>query len=266
MAKTLFPATMLLLATVLPLTPGRADTTIRLDGSRDVARTVIQVKGDMVRLAPSARSAYVLFDKARNLAIYVDTARRTYTEIDPPTLEKYAAMVSAVRRQMQSQLQMLPPRQRAILEQHMGDLMGLPRSELPDLDTLHTVARGDRTVAGFHCQLHLVLKDKQAIGDVCLSTAAEAGVSAADFATLMAMMDFLRHVASTAQELAGGLTESSRLLLNGLQGLPVAARDYRSRQQFVVAEVSRQPLDPGQFDGYRGYRKEELLEAMAMGR
>ena len=167
---------------------------------------------------------------------------------------------------MRQQVQMLPPAQRALLEQHMGGLLSTPRDYgLPDLDQLHSVARGTRVIAGFHCQLHLLMKAQQPVGDVCLSTAAEAGVSLADFATLMAMMDFMRQAAGMAQELTGGLTESTRLLLSGLQGVPVAARDYRSRQQFTVAGVSRQALDTGLFNGYRDYRRKGLLETIPPG-
>ena len=109
------------------------------------------------------------------------------------------------------------------------------------------------------------MKEKQAVGDICLSSAAEVGVSPADFATLMAMMDFMRQAAGMAGELTGGLTESTRLLLSGLQGVPVAARDFQSRKQFTVAGVSRQPLDAGLFNGYRGYRRQNLLEAIPLG-
>jgi len=262
MATRIFTPIAILLTALLAVSPAQADTTIRLDGSREAANAVIQVKGAMARLTPSGQPAYVLFDKSRNLAVYVDTARKTYTEVDRPTLEKYAGMVAAMRQQ----LQLLPPAQRALLEQHMGGLMSIPGGEgLPDLDTLQSVARGTRTIAGFHCQLHLLLKEQQAVGDVCLSSAAEAGVSPADFATLMAMMDFLRQAAGMAQELTGGLTESTRLLLSGLQGVPVAARDYQSHQQFMVADISAKPLDAGLFNGYRSYRRTDLMEAIPLG-
>ena len=109
------------------------------------------------------------------------------------------------------------------------------------------------------------MNQQQAVGDVCLSTAAEAGVSPADFATLMAMMDFMRQAAGMAQELTGGMTESTHLLLSGLQGVPVAARDYQSRQQFTVASVSSQALDTGLFNGYRGFRRKGLLETIPLG-
>lgn len=262
MVTRVFTAIVILLTFLLPAPPGQADTTIRIDGSREAANTVVQVKGNMARLAPSGQPGYVLYDKNRNLAIYVDTDSKTYTEVDRPTLEKYTGMVSTMRQQ----LQMLPPAQRALLEQNMDGLMGTRRNNgLPDLDQLHSVARGTRIIAGFHCQLHMLMNQQQAVGDICLSTAAEAGVSPADFATLMAMMDFMRQAAGMAQELTGGLTESTRLLLSGLQGVPVAARDYQSRQQFTVAGVSSQVLDTGLFNGYRGYRRKGLLETIPLG-
>jgi hypothetical protein len=265
MANRIFPATIFLLTALLPAPPGQADTTLRLAGSRDAANAVIQVKGNRVRLAPATRPVYVIYDKTRNLAVYVDTYRKTYTEIDQASLDRYTGMVSAMRGQFQAQLQLLPPAQRAMLEERMGNLAGIPEGGLPDLDKLHTVARGKRIVGGFHCQLHQILEEKQVVGDICLSSAAEAGVSPDDFATLTAMMDFLRHAASTARQLTGGLTESTRLLFSGLQGVPVAARDYQNRQQFIVAGVSRQPLNSDLFNGYQGYRRQDLMEAIAAG-
>jgi hypothetical protein len=262
MVRNVFTTIAILLTSLLPAPPGQADTTIRIDGSREAANTVVQVKGSMARLAPSGQPGYVLYDKSRNLAIYVDTDSKTYTEVDRPTLEKYTAMVSTMRQQ----LQMLPPAQRALFEQHMDGLMGTPRNNgLPDLDQLHSAARGTRLIAGFHCQLYQLLNQQQAVGDICLSTAAEAGVSPADFATLMAMMDFMRQAAGMAQALTGGMTESTHLLLSGLRGVPVAARDYRSRQQFTVSSVSSQVLDTGLFNGYRGYRRKSLLETIPLG-
>ena len=263
MATRIFAVTVILLTALLPAPPGEADTTIRLDGSREVANAIIQVKDQMARLAPAGQPVYLLYDKSRNLAIYVDAANKTYTEVDRSTLEKYTGMVSAMRQQ----LQLLPPAQRALLEQHLAGLVSIPRVDaLAGLDNVHSVARGTRVIAGFHCQLHLLLKEQQAVGDVCLTSAAEAGVSPGDFATLMAMMDFMRQAAGMAQELTGALTENTRLLLSGLQGVPVAARDYQGRQQFMVAGVSDHPLDPGLFKGYRGYRRQDLLEAIPLGR
>jgi hypothetical protein len=260
---TRFCAALTILFTTLLPAAGRADTTILLDGSRQAANAVIQVKDDMVRLASASQPAYVIYDKRRNLAVYVDAAGKTYTEIDRATLEKYAGMVATMRQQ----LQMLPPAQRALLEQRLGDLTGLSRNNgMPDLGALRSVARGTRVIGGFHCQLHELLIERQPVGDVCLSSAAEAGVSPADFATLMAMMDFMREAAGLAQELSVGLTDDTRLLLSGLNGVPVAARDYQSRQQFRVADVSGSQLDAILFNGYRGYRRQDLLEAIPLGR
>lgn len=260
--STRFCASLSILLIALLPAPGRTDTTIRLDGSPQAANAVIQIKGDLARLASASQPAYVIYDKSRNLAVYVDTAGKTYTEIDRPTLEKYAGMMSTVRQQ----LQRLPPAQRALIEQHMGGLTGLSRNNgIPDPDALRSVARGNRVIGGFHCELHELLNERRPIGDVCLSTAAEAGISPADFATLIAMMDFMRQAASLTQEFTGELPGNPQLLLNGLHGVPIAVRDFQSHQEFKVANVSGRLIDASLFNNYLGYRRQNLLEAIPPG-
>jgi hypothetical protein len=258
---TRFRASWAILLIALLPAPGRTDTTIRLHGSPQAANAVIQVKGNLARLGSANQPVYVIYDKSRNLAVYVDTTGKTYTEIDRPTLEKYAGMMSTVRQQ----LQRLPPAQRALIEQHMGGLTALSRnSGMPDLGALRSVARGTRVIGGFHCQLHELLHERQPVGDVCLSTAAEAGITRADFATLMAMMDFMRHAAALTQEFTGELAGNTRLLLNGLRGVPIAVRDFQSHQEFRVADVSGSVISANLFNGYRGYRRQNLLEAIPL--
>ena len=67
MVTRTFAVIVILLTALLPAPPCQSDTTIRLDGSRQAANAVIQVKGNMARLAPSGQPAYVIFDKSRNL-------------------------------------------------------------------------------------------------------------------------------------------------------------------------------------------------------
>lgn len=266
--RLFIPVSIMLLALLLaPVAP--ADTTITLDGTRGVANTVIQVKGDMARLTQAGQPFYALYDRNRNMAIYVDSARQEYSEIDKPTLDKYAGVMAAMRQQMEqmrARLQMLPPAQRAMLEQQMEKMMGAPASGLPGIKDMRTMPRGRRTVGGFGCRVHALSTGQRPVGEVCLATAAEAGVSRADFATLMAMMDFLRDLAGVAQNLAGGMDESAGLLLSGLQGVPVAAKDYQGGREFMVAGVTDTELDGTLFSGYQAYRKQDIMDLISTGR
>lgn len=241
--------------------PGLADTTIRLGGSSGADRTVIQVKDHMARLAHAGQAGHVLFDSKRHVAIYVDPAQREYREINQQQLDRYAEVITLLRQQMQqlsAQLKDLPELQRAFVEQQLG----IPPGGLPDLEVVSSVPRGQARVAGFDCERQQILRDQEPIGEVCLATAADAGVSAADFATLMAMMNFMRDLASTTQKLVGELGENSRLLLSGLQGVPVAMKDYLAQTEYHVTEVSAAPLEPALFNEHLAYARRELMMDM----
>ena len=261
MLKTIFTGHAI--AAMLLAFPVMADTTIRLGGSDDASRTVIQVKDHMARMAQAGQPGHVLFDRARHVAIYVDPAKQEYREIDQQQLDKYAEIITMLRQQMEllsAQMQNLPAAQRAFIEQQMG----IPAGGLPDLEVLTTEARGTHDVAGFKCQLQVLYKNQQPIGEVCLATAADAGMSENDFATLMAMMNFMRELASTTQKLVGELGENSRLLLSGLQGVPVAMRDYQNQKEYRVTEVSSKTIGAEVFNSYLTYNKQDLLLDMPM--
>jgi hypothetical protein len=235
-----------------------ADTTIRLGGSDDASRTVIQVKDHMARMAQAGQPGHVLFDRTRHVAIYVDPVKQEYREIDQQQLDKYAEIITLLRQQMEllsAQMQNLPAAQRAFIEQQMG----IPAGGLPDLEVMTTEARGFHNVAGFRCQSQILFKDQQPIGEVCLATAADAGMSGNDFSTLMAMMNFMRDLASTTQKLVGELGENSRLLLSGLQGVPVAMKDYQNQKEYRVTEVSSKSINADVFNSFLSYNKQDLL-------
>jgi len=240
-----------------------ADTTIKLSGSDNASRTVIQVKDHMARMSQSGQPGHVLFDKSRHVAIYVDPVSQEYREIDQQQLDKYAEIIAILRQQMEqlsAQMQNLPDAQRAFIEQQMG----IPAGGLPDLEVLGTEPRGFHEVAGFRCQLQVLLRNRQPIGEVCLATAADAGMSDSDFATLIAMMNFMRELASTTQKMIGELGENSRLLLSGLQGVPVAMKDYQNQKEYRVTEVSSDTISADLFNRYLDYSKQDLLLDMPL--
>jgi hypothetical protein len=251
------------ISTMLLAQTAMADTTIRLSGDDEVSRTIIQVKDHLARMEQAGQPGHVLFDSNRHVAIYVDPVKQQYIEIDQQQLDKYAQIISQLRQQivqMSAQLQNLPAAQRAFIEQQMG----IPAGGLPDLEVMSTEARGVQDVAGFKCQLQVLLKDQQPIGEVCLATAADAGMSESDFATLMAMMHFMRDLAGTTQKLVGELGENSRLLLSGLQGVPVAMKDYQNNKEYRVTEVSSKVISADLFTSHQAYSRQDLLLDMPL--
>jgi hypothetical protein len=74
----------------------------------------------------------------------------------------------------------------------------------------------------------------------------------------------MRELAGTTQKMIGELGENSRLLLSGLQGVPVAMKDYQNRVEYRVTEVSSEAISGDLFSRYRTYSKQDLLLDMPL--
>lgn len=267
MGAKLFTSALLMLSTLLPVSVILADTTIRIGSSPDGSNALLLVRGDMARITLSGRPDYVLYDRTRNTGILVDTTRREYREIDQDTLESYSTMLTGLRENLRQRLRSLPPAQRARLEQHMESMIHFPAADmLPDMEGIHSQPRGRRTVVGFECVAHLLLRGKRPVAEVCLATAPNARMAAQDFATMTAMMDFLRKLAGSLQQLGNLSGNNARSLMNALEGVPVAIQDFQNRRSYMVRGVSDEPLDSSLFTTYRGYKKQDPLTFLAKGR
>ena len=261
-----FTAALLMLSTLLPASAGLADTTIRIASAPDGNNAMLLVRGDMARITLSGRPDYVLYDRSRNAGILVDTTRREYREIDQDILDRYAALVTGLRENLHLQLRALPPAQRARLEQYMESMIRLPAANvLPDLEGIHSQPRGRKTVVGFECAAHLLLRGNQPVAEVCMATTPNARMSAKDFATVTAMMDFLRKLAGSLQQPGNSSGNSARSLMNALQGVPVAIQDIQNRRTYMVRGISNEPLDGSLFTAYRGYSRQDPLKLPATG-
>lgn len=266
MGAKFLTSALFMLSALLPSMTIRADTTLEIEGSPDAINTAIQVKGNMVRMTLPGRSDYILYDRARNTGILVNQANREYREINQDLLERYAGMVATMRENLRTRLHAMAPAQRARLEEQMESLIRIPAADmLPDLEGIRLQARGRKTVAGFNCQAHLLLRGRQPVAEVCMTTTASAGIPARDFATMMSMMDFIRNVSSSAQQLTGNTGNRTRILMDDLQGIPVAVKDFQNRRIFLVRGVSGKPLDSRLFTAYQVYKKQDLLTSLAMG-
>ncbi len=242
-----------------------SDATITMQDSTGKPQSIIEIKGDMARMSTPAQPDYLLYDASRDVIIHVNSDRQEYTEIDRATLNEFAETAAEMQQQlapqmaqMREQLKSLPPEQRAMIEQQLGSLANMGATESKAAEPFELVKRGSRTVAGFRCQVYEVMQGKQRKSEVCVASAADAGVSKADYATLTAMTEFMREMASSAQRLSAGLGGSSTMALGGAKGVPVSVRDFESGREFAVASVSDKPLDDTRFSEYRTYQRQEM--------
>ncbi len=242
----------------------QADSTLILKDVRGDADATVQVKGHMVRMSQNGQPDYMLFDSQRDMAIHVNAVDKHYTEIDRASLAQLAGSVGELKKKLapqmamlREQLKSLPPEQRAMIEKQMGGMANLGAMESAPPEKITTVKRDKDKVAGFDCQRYDVMADGQRIAETCMVTAANADVLKADFATLSAMMKFMRDMAKNAQQLTAGMGGPS-LTIGELEGVPVAMKDFRDGHEYELSSVSRKTLDGGQFSEYKTFSKKSL--------
>jgi hypothetical protein len=265
MNSRIFSSVSALVLGVSAVAAAQADSTITLQDASGGSQALIEVKGDKVRLSAVDQPDYVLYDASRDVVIHVNSERKEFTEIDRATLQRFADTVSVIHKQLApqlaqigQQLKSLPPEQRAAIEQQMGNAASFGAVEAESADAIELVKRGSDTVANFKCQVYQVVQGKQTLGEVCLASAADAGISEADFATLTAMTGFMRDMASNAQKLSAGFGGPSQLILAGAEGVPVSVKEYGGGREYAVVGVSDKAVEAARFHAHESYHRQSL--------
>jgi hypothetical protein len=238
-----------------------ADATVTMNDG-----TLVQVRNGMARMAPGGDSTYMQYDVKRSLLIHVDPEQGTYMEIDEQTMKQQAEAVKSMRKEMapqmeamRAQMQNMPEAQRRMIEQRMGAMMGDMGGESAPKPDVKAVKKGSRKLQGFKCNDYQLLEGKTPVADACVAEKAGAGMSKDDFATLAAMMKFMRSMAAQAQEIAGSMVGGIDPLDMGVvEGFPVEVKDHRSGETYGVASVSNDTLSNSPFTEYKKLRKEEM--------
>ena len=241
--------------------PVMADSTLTMNDS-----TVVQIRNGMARMDPADDSTYMVYDTARNILIHVDPGEGTYMELDENVMQQQAEAMGAMREEiaaqmeaMRAELQHLPEDQRRMMEQSMGAMIDAAGAQSAPKPDVKTVKKGSRNVNGFKCNDYQLVEDKTAVADVCIAEKAGAGMSGDDFATLSAMMAFMRSMAQQASEMAGPMAggfDSS--MMADIEGFPVEIKDTRSGEQYGVASVVNGKLSDAPFSEYKKLRKDEM--------
>ena len=241
--------------------PVMADSTVTMQDS-----TVVQIRNGMARMDPADDSTYTLYDSKRNLLIHVDPGEGTYMEIDEQVMQQQAEAVGAMREEMaaqmesmRAQLQNMPEAQRQMIEQRMGAMMGAGVAQSAPKPDVKTVKKGSRNLNGFKCNDYQLVEEKSTVAEVCIAEKAGAGMSGDDFATLSAMMAFMRSMAQKASEMAGAMAGGfDPTVMADIEGFPVEVKDHRSGEQYGVASVANGKLNDAPFSEYTKLRKEEM--------
>ncbi len=270
MTKRKFGWAFIGLSALLLAAPVAADITITLRGIDDGKQTLIEVRNGVARMGKQGASGYSLYDKVHDRFIVVEERDGTYLEIDRAMLRQMSTqmagmqdMVTAQRERLRAQLQNVPAEQRAMMEAQMARMMDAPPAGAAAGQRLRGEPRGERLVAGVDCRAYALFDGIRKAADVCMAMAGNAAFPAADYATLTAMLDFMRVMARAAPRVGEAVDP---LMMSDLQGVPLELRGAVSGDDFTLQSLSRDELDAARFEAYKALRRlNPLQDAMAGG-
>lgn len=192
---------------------------------------------DTERLRANERNRSMLFltDGGRDRMVVLDTARNEYREMDRQSIEQVSQQLQGVMGQLQSQLQNLPPEQRARLEQMMKGRMGQAGQPAAPLTTY--TAKGSGSVNGFPCTQYEGMRGAEKVADLCAAKPADVRFSASDFQVIEKMREFGANMLTTLANSPLANSRVADLMQPGYEGLPVQQTSYSGGQAINKWEV-----------------------------
>src|SRR5690606_37217252 len=119
-------ATLILLAAATA--PALAGTRLEyVDESSGAAQSVISIRDGKVRIDDAASGAFTLYDSASGTITNVDPKQKSYSVMDKAAMEQMSSEVGSAMAEMRKQLEEMPPEQRQMMEQMLGNMPGMSR-------------------------------------------------------------------------------------------------------------------------------------------
>jgi len=182
----------------------------------------------------SRSSVLFLTDGGRERMVMLDPARNEYREMDRQSMEQVSQQLQGAMAQMQSQLQNLPPEQRARIEQMMKGRMG--QAAAAPVRTTYT-AKGSGSVNGFACTKYEGMRGAEKVAEVCAAKPADVHFAPADFQVFEKMREF---GGSLMNGLANSPLANNRLAdlaQPGYDGFPIQQTTYSGGQATTKMEL-----------------------------
>lgn len=243
--RSLALAVLTVLALLVPAAAA-ADTKAVYQSAKGKESLTFAVKGPMVRWeAPefTRDKRYALYDGTRGTMILVDDGRKEYMEMTPESMrrqrEQMQAQLGPMMEQLKKQMKHLPPEQRRAIEQRMSGMMPKQGGGLPGMN-FTTKAAGSGNVNGIPCTRMSVLRDGEAVHELCLASRADTKIPAGDYETMIKMFDTMR-------EMASAVSAASMPMAADLKGVPVEMKNHMDGSVQTLKRVSTEALPAGPF-------------------
>jgi hypothetical protein len=250
--------------------PLHADVSLRFTlhdakGELD-AEPLVLVKPGTVLLREGAdkKKRELLYQQANQAFILIDHKHRRLTTVNEQSvvnLVDQTQQMMGMMKGVSEQLALLPPEQRAKVENLLGGIPA-PRSSSKSAPAIQKLApAGSRNVAGLSCRQYRATGPGGPKAELCLASAGEARVTAEDAATLRDMQTLALKLAREAAPVADRLDLNVPTLGNvKLDGILLALRDLSGASGFDLnlAELKNEPVDEQLLRMPRDYQPRHL--------
>jgi hypothetical protein len=248
-----------------------ADATLQYtDSGEEGSGSTLMIKGSQVRMEEreaDGSTVYSLFDSETRTFVMVIDEERGYAELTEDGLRAQAGEVRAMQeqflQQMRQQMEQMPPEQRSMMEQQMlqmgidAAMLSGEDSPVPDSSALETRRTGgSSTIGGVRCEGMEVLLDGTRTNELCVADPEKLGLSAADFATLRILFEFMQSLSDIALSMGGPFAaEMSAEMLPVVDGVPVQVKNLQDGSVITLESVSTDALSADLFQVPAGYQR-----------
>jgi hypothetical protein len=196
---------------------------------------------------PNGVANVTIFDAGKEVLYIVDPAEKTYTEVTKADVARLSTQLTGGLAQMQTQIEKLPPAQRAQMEAMMKGVELTPA--------------GQDTVGRWTCDKYDLVLAGQKIGQRCSVNLAALGFVASDFDVLLQMGAFYSVM---APQLGGQLPGPGGIDPGGSSDFPVRTVLIAPGGTVTteVIEAGRRTFSESLFAIPAGFTNKDIAEAM----
>lgn len=216
------------------------------DGGQTNAMSRLEVAGDHMRI--DAGHISMLFDVGSGRMLMLMNDKREYFD-----MAKVADTANAAMAQASAALANLPPEQRAMIEQRMAGAMG---GVGPKVSVSMTPTGASDRVGSWSCQVWRSDVGDRHADDICLANSDDAGISAADRATVHRAFDQIK--ALTERMTAGMARPPIAQLPEGKFPVRITHYEENGKTQTVVLKGVSGGVSAADFGVPAGYTEKQI--------
>jgi hypothetical protein len=215
-----------LLVIAAPVFAGKRITAETVDlATNKVTPRAILLDADRLKV-DNGDTVVMFLTKGGNRMVMLDKKANTYRVMDQAAMDAMGQQLSGMTTQMEAAMKNMPPAARAQMEAAMKGKLGQAQVAAP-VGTQYT-AKGAAAANGFKCTNYDGTQNGAKVSEICASAMGDLKLSAADFAVMEKMREYMSGMMKSLQSgpLGGMMSSGTGLTEQGISGFPVQTTHF----------------------------------------